>query len=138
MILYSLTCQAPGCGKPFESWFKSSADHARLEEAGLLSCPVCGSGKVAKGLMAPAVGRAAQGADTVPADVRTALRNLRRKVEAAGENVGSRFADQALQMHAGKIASRPIYGDATEPEKRQMEDAGVPVARIPWVRLDDA
>jgi hypothetical protein len=52
MIRYALTCAN---GHDFESWFQSATAFAALQDRGLLSCAVCGSGGVAKALMAPAV-----------------------------------------------------------------------------------
>jgi hypothetical protein len=52
MIKYALQCdRAHG----FDSWFSSGADFDVLARRGLVECPVCGSIKVAKQLMAPAV-----------------------------------------------------------------------------------
>ena len=52
MIKYSLRCAD---GHAFESWFASAAAYDALEEAGRLSCAVCGGGDVGKALMAPRV-----------------------------------------------------------------------------------
>lgn len=52
MIRYSLEC-AEGHG--FDGWFRSSADFDAQAGQGLVACPQCGSVKVARGLMTPAV-----------------------------------------------------------------------------------
>jgi hypothetical protein len=138
VILYSLSCQATGCGTGFESWFSSSQDFERLAKAKMLACPACDSSNVVKGVMAPAV-RTTR--DQVIGDqngVHAALRALRRNVEASGENVGQGFADQARRMHDGELPHRTIYGEATSEEAQALHDDGIPVSRIPWVRLDDA
>ncbi len=62
MIKFSLVCDS---GHAFESWFANGA--AFDEQAGrdLVLCPVCGSAKVTKAIMAPAIashrGRAIEG-----------------------------------------------------------------------------
>ncbi|MEM8551180.1 MAG: DUF1178 family protein [Pseudomonadota bacterium] len=45
------------CGRDhaFDGWFRSSADFERQQDAGMLSCPVCGTHDVSRALMAPAV-----------------------------------------------------------------------------------
>ncbi|MFE3837487.1 DUF1178 family protein [Pseudogemmobacter sonorensis] len=58
MIRYALTC---ALGHGFESWFASAKAFAGLQAAGHLACPVCGSDKVEKALMAPAL-RVSRGA----------------------------------------------------------------------------
>jgi hypothetical protein len=50
MIRYSLNCTD---GHVFESWFQSSAAFEKQKKRGLVTCPICGSGKVEKAIMAP-------------------------------------------------------------------------------------
>ena len=52
MIRYALTCDKR---HGFESWFKSSTAYDNQVARGLLVCPVCGSAKVEKAMMAPTV-----------------------------------------------------------------------------------
>ena len=61
MIHYALVCERE---HEFEGWFRSSSDFEAQAARGILSCPVCGSSKVTRGLMAPAVstGRTADAA----------------------------------------------------------------------------
>lgn len=54
MIRYALACEV---GHDFESWFPSSASFDDQAGRGLVTCPFCGSGTVAKQLMAPSLGR---------------------------------------------------------------------------------
>ena len=50
MIRYALNCdQRHG----FESWFANSAAYDKQAKRGLVTCPVCGSAKVEKAIMAP-------------------------------------------------------------------------------------
>ena len=52
MIRYSLVC---GEGHEFEAWFAGSDAFAAQQKAGHVSCAICGSAKVGKALMAPAL-----------------------------------------------------------------------------------
>lgn len=52
MIKYTLVCDAP---HRFEGWFRNSEDFDMQCGRGLVTCPVCNSTDVKKGLMAPAV-----------------------------------------------------------------------------------
>src|SRR4051794_27881068 len=73
MIRYALACEA---SHEFESWFPDSAAYDEQAARGLVTCPLCGSGKIEKQIMAPslarsdkAVSRAAPQASTpVPQD----------------------------------------------------------------------
>src|SRR6202030_1043909 len=61
VIRYALQCEAR---HGFESWFSNSAAFDRQAARGLVTCPLCGSAKVEKAIMAPALG--AGGRDAVP------------------------------------------------------------------------
>jgi len=50
MIHYALNCDR---GHSFESWFQNSAAYDKQAKRGLVACPVCGSVKVEKAIMAP-------------------------------------------------------------------------------------
>ncbi len=55
MIRYTLHCAK---GHYFESWFANSAAFDKQKKRGLVTCPMCGSAKVDKAIMAPRLGRA--------------------------------------------------------------------------------
>jgi hypothetical protein len=68
MIRYALNCDD---GHRFESWFQNSAAYDKQIRRSLVSCPVCGSPKVTKAMMAPSVASSAaanpaQAADPQP------------------------------------------------------------------------
>jgi hypothetical protein len=50
MIRYALNCDQ---GHAFESWFANSAAYDKQAKRALVACPVCGSVKVEKAIMAP-------------------------------------------------------------------------------------
>ena len=101
MIRYALRCDH---AHRFDSWFGSSADFDRLLEAGLVSCSICGSGSIAKDLMAPSIGATAPepslSAPASPAE--QALAELRRRIEATSEDVGRNFASEARRDPRGR------------------------------------
>lgn len=139
MIHYTLTCEK---AHAFDGWFRSSEDYARQEEKGLLSCPVCGSGKVGKGLMAPNVATSAEetpaGGQVLlgerEAHLRRLLKEVRDEVTRNAENVGPRFAEVARQMHDGEIEKSSVYGIASKDEVQALKEDGVefhPLPNIP-------
>lgn len=142
MIRYALRCARD---HRFDSWFASGAEFDRLQAAGLLSCAVCGDGRLDKDLMAPslAAGAAAPavegprppegGALSAPAShAEQAIAELRRRIEATSEDVGRDFAAEARRIHAGEAPDRPIIGEARPSEARALIEDGVPVAPLPW------
>jgi hypothetical protein len=137
MIRYDLKCDQ---GHAFDSWFQSSAAYDRLAQAGHVACPACGSARVEKALMAPAIApEAVAGRDTArplttPQDPReVALAALRREIEEKSEYVGMSFAAEARAMHEGLTPERPIHGEARMDEARKLLEDGVPVAPLPFV-----
>jgi hypothetical protein len=54
MIRYALNCTE---GHVFESWFQNSAAFDKQKKRGLVTCPICGSAKVKKAIMAPKLAR---------------------------------------------------------------------------------
>jgi hypothetical protein len=54
MIRYALACAK---GHAFESWFANSVAFDKQNKRGLVSCPMCGSTKVEKAIMAPRLAR---------------------------------------------------------------------------------
>lgn len=134
MIKYALACDQ---GHPFEGWFSSSGDYDEQLGRGLLECPVCGSARVAKQIMAPAVtGTKAQRATPEPAPqaqevMMEALGQVRRYVEDNFDDVGDAFAKEARAIHDGKAEDRGIYGQATPKEVRDLTEDGIRVAPLP-------
>jgi hypothetical protein len=58
MIRYALNCDR---GHTFETWFQNSAAYDKQAKRALVICPVCGSARIEKAIMAPRV--AASSAD---------------------------------------------------------------------------
>ena len=52
MIVFDLKCSG---GHVFEAWFGSSAAYDAQRASGMIACPMCGAGDVAKAVMAPNV-----------------------------------------------------------------------------------
>lgn len=133
MILFELRCSAE---HHFEAWFRDGATYDRQAAAGEISCPECGDTRIQKALMAPRLAKArgtALDAQAAAGELRKALVDLKRRVEANCHYVGTEFPEEARKIHYGDAEARPIYGEATAEEARDLEDEGVALARIPWV-----
>jgi hypothetical protein len=152
MIVFDVCCDK---GHVFEGWFKDSASFARQAKKGLVECTHCGSTKVRKALMAPAVaGTKARKAKQEPMQVAVAappeapsgtpaalmqeLRALRRKIEENCDYVGPRFTEEARKMHYDEAEKRSIYGEATADEAKELIEEGIEVGQIPWVPREDS
>lgn len=134
MIRYALRCDE---GHDFDGWFRSADGFDTLCAAGQVSCAVCGSARIAKAPMAPAVPARDEPAPHRPLDapgsrVERALAELRRQVEANSDYVGDAFAAQARAMHDGEMPQRAIHGEARIEDARRLIEDGVPVAPLPF------
>jgi hypothetical protein len=143
MIRYRLQCKK---GHQFEAWFKSSAAFDRQLKQGQISCADCGSSKVTKAIMAPAVSSRTKGSDVVVANRQAAapadkqaellslLRRVREEVEKNAEYVGPRFAEEARKIHYEETEARGIYGEATLDDAKSLQEEGIdfyPLPRLP-------
>jgi hypothetical protein len=120
MIRYTLACEHE---HSFESWFQNSAVYDKQAKRGLVTCPICGSAKVEKAIMAPRLARAdvpeppppvpAPPAAAPPAPVKTPVaimssqeRELRQKLKELRDHVtknanyvGAKFPEEARKIH---------------------------------------
>jgi hypothetical protein len=156
MIRYALICNK---GHDFESWFKNSASFDKQAARGLVTCPVCGSGKVEKAIMAPRLSGKARpieppappqpSAVTVNAtasaapqasvammspqeqELRQKLKELREHLTKNADYVGTGFPEQARKMHYGEIERRSIYGEASPDDAKELYDEGIEFHPLP-------
>jgi hypothetical protein len=153
MIRYALACDQDHA---FESWFPSGDAFDDQVARGLVACPLCGSPRVAKRLMTPAL--ATRGPVAAPAapepvpgpetarqlavlsdrerELRAMLRAVREHVVAHAENVGPRFAEEARRIHFGETEQRSIYGEASPAEAEALAEEGIEFLPIPIVPDD--
>lgn len=132
MIVYDLLCDA---AHRFEAWFGSSTDYDDQLQRGLLSCPICGSGKVGKAVMAPAVpaksNQKASAQSLANDDPMARLLMLQRAFEANSEYVGDRFAAEARAIHeTGE--QRSVHGEATPDEVKALREDGIALLPLPF------
>jgi hypothetical protein len=148
MIRYALICERQ---HDFESWFQNSAAYDKQAKRGLVTCPVCGSAKVEKAIMAPRLGASAReeaGAEAVEApaiepktpvamvspqelELRRKIKELREELTKNADHVGAKFPEEARKMHYGEIEHRSIYGEASPDEAKKMAEEGIEFHPLP-------
>ena len=152
MIHYKLRCDG---GHDFDGWFRDSGSFEDQAFRGLLSCPFCGTVAVGRALMAPALRTrpatapskaapvppanpaAPSGSVVIPDAARALLQRLRQEVERHCDDMGDRFAAEAIRMHHGEVAPRGIYGNTSADDREALADEGVAVTSIPWLKLPE-
>jgi hypothetical protein len=139
MIKYALGCAE---GHAFESWFPDSAAYDKQRKRGFVTCPECGSARVDKAIMAPAIvggERAAPIAapEIVADDRRRQMREfflrMRREIEANTDDVGTKFPQVARAIHLGDEPERAIRGRASLAEAKSLFEDGVGVLPLPML-----
>jgi len=131
MIRYNLICEHE---HEFEGWFSSSSDYENQAQSGLLSCPICGTAEVEKGIMAPAVktARKMESRSEKAAMAMTAMAaKIRDEIGKNCDNVGDNFAEEARAIHYGEKPSRGIYGSVTTEDSAALKEEGIEAHPLP-------
>ena len=133
---YSLVCDND---HKFDAWFRSAEAFDEQSSRGIVTCPICNSPKIGKGLMAPSVSRGNSEKVSVSIghpqqnQLREALRALRNKVTTEADYVGDKFADEARKIHFKEVDARGIYGEATREEVASLIEDGVDFMPLPSI-----
>jgi hypothetical protein len=134
VIRFSLICEHD---HEFEAWFRSNDDFDTQNKRGFVECPSCGSKKVGKALMAPAVStgrnreKMALAMGQAQKEAMAQLKALSEKMRENADYVGDKFAEEARKIHFGETDPRGIYGEATPEEAQSLIEDGVEFMPIP-------
>ncbi len=136
MIVFDLRCSEQ---HTFEAWFRDRKAFEEQKEKGLISCPLCGSQQVEKVLSPVAIKRSSAPKpdanisedNELRQGVMKVMEKIYETVVKNTEDVGTRFATEALKMHYGAAEPRNIRGVATEDEEKILKDEGIEFAKIP-------
>jgi hypothetical protein len=134
LIRFSLICDQE---HNFEAWFRSNDDFDRQKKRGFVDCPTCGSNKVEKALMAPAVStgrkreKIALAMNEMQKKAMAEMKALSEKIRENADYVGDKFAEEARKIHFGEADARGIYGEATLDEAKSLAEDGVGFMPIP-------
>jgi hypothetical protein len=134
LIRFSLTCEN---AHEFEGWFRSNEDFDKQALRGLVDCPSCGSHKVEKALMAPAVStgrkqeKIALAMGEAQKQAMAQMKAMAEKIRENADYVGDKFAEEARKIHFGEADARGIYGEATFDEAKSLAEDGVAFMPVP-------
>jgi hypothetical protein len=134
VIRFSLICDHD---HEFEAWFRNNDDFDKQKKRGFVDCPSCGSTKVGKALMAPAVStgrkkeKIALAMNEMQKKAMAEMKALSEKIRENADYVGDKFAEEARKIHFGETEARGIYGEATLDEAKSLAEDGVGFMPIP-------
>lgn len=136
MIVFDLTCPQ---GHIFEGWFDSNESFEEQHMKGLIRCPVCDDSGIRKVLTPIAVRRSQPDPPSSQEviDYPRLARELVEYIKTNSEDVGTRFAAEALKIHYGVAEKRSIRGSATADEEKTLRDEGVHFIKLPFPISDE-
>ena len=137
MIIYDLRCEK---GHKFEGWFNDRCAFEMQQTQKLIICPACGSSGVE---MVPST-ISIMGKDIKESNRRNAaesslpkaLKLFQEYLDKNFEDVGQKFAEEALRIHHGEAEGRNIKGITTENEEETLREEGVQFLKIPMPKFD--
>ena len=139
MIKYKLICK--DCENLFDSWFSSSREYEKLKKKKFLNCHVCTSSNVQKALMSPSVFRSKNNTKIVNQELKTkeikkTISEYQNFIKKNFDYVGNDFSYKARSMHyENKKVSRGVYGIVSKEDLKELNEEGIKVERVPWVKI---
>ena len=131
MIVFNLVCSE--CEFPFEGWFDDTKSFNSQKKRKFINCPNCESSHVSKALVAPNVSKKS---NSKPAKNKKTLasniKKIRKIVERNFDYVGDNFFEEAKKIKYGETKDRPIYGEATIEETKELIEEEINITPLPF------
>ena len=131
MIVFNLVCS--DCEYPFEGWFDDTKSFNSQKKRKLINCPICESSNISKALVAPNVSKKS---NSKPAKNKKTLasniKRIRKIVEKNFDYVGDNFFEEAKKIKYGETKDRPIYGEATIEETKELIEEEINITPLPF------
>lgn len=136
MIAIDLQCSQ---GHTFEGWFEGLDAFEEQNEKNLIGCPYCEDTNIRRALSPVAVRKSASQSQqaALPVDYQKLAGQVVEYINKNFEDVGSRFAAEALKMHYGVTDKRNIRGSATPEEEKTLKNEGIDFIKLPLSKKED-
>jgi len=135
MIVLNIICE--DCSNEFEGWFDTHSSCQSQIRKKLVECTQCGSFNVKKGLSAPNVSlnkNTSIDQNKILNELRSKIKDVQSFVEKNADYVGDNFTYEARRIHYNKIKKKPIYGKASKDDVKELQEEGIEVTTIPWIK----
>ena len=131
MIVFNLICST--CEYQFEGWFDNSSAFESQKKRKLINCPNCESSKIKKTLVAPNVGKKSNTKKTTnKKTIASNINKIKKIVEDNFDYVGDQFTEEAKKIKYGETEDRPIYGEATIEQTKELIDEDISITPLPF------
>ena len=131
MIVFNLKCTL--CELIFEGWFENTKEYNKQKKQNLIKCPSCNSHTVKKSLMSPNLGKKSNSKNAkVKKSVAANISKYKKIIEKNFDYVGEKFTEEAKKIKYGEIKDRPIYGEATLEQTKELLDEEINVVPLPF------
>ena len=136
MIKYLLKCKNR---HEFESWFSNSKEYEKLKKKKLIECIFCKSQNVDKSIMSPNVVGKKNIEDKIFNNkefikIKKDLIKIKKFVEKNFEFVGDRFSREVREIYYDNKKNKNIYGTVSLKERKELEEEGIELVTIPWIK----
>ena len=132
MIVFNLVCKS--CQFEFEGCFDNSKDFEKQLRKNFINCPNCNSSSIKKFLMSPNLSKKSNSKRPIK-NKKTVINNIKKYKKIIEKNfdyVGSEFTEEAKKMKYGEIKERPIYGEASIEQTKELIEEEIDAVPLPW------
>ena len=131
MIVFNLVCSE--CEYLFEGWFDDTKSFNSQKKRKLINCPYCESSNVSKTLVAPNISKKSNSKPTKnKKTLASKIKKIRKIVEKNFDYVGDNFFEEAKKIKYGETKDRPIYGEATIDETKELIEEEINITPLPF------
>ena len=99
----------------------------------IINCPSCNSVSVKKTLMAPNVSKKSNSKDKkIKKTIAANISKYKKIIEKNFDYLGDKFTEEAKKIKYGEAKDRPIYGEATIEQTKELIDEEINVEPLPF------
>ena len=132
MIVFNLICKS--CEFEFEGCFDNSKEYEKQLRKNFINCPNCNSSSIKKFLMSPNISKKSNAKKTIKKR-KTVINNIKKYKKIIEKNfdyVGDNFTEEAKKIKYGEKKDRPIYGEATIEQTKELIDEDINITPLPF------
>ena len=132
MIVFNLICKT--CSTEFEGWFESNKEFESQKRKKIISWPSCNSLSVKKSLMAPNLPKKTNSKklNKIKKTMANDIKKYKKIIEKNFDYVGDGFTEEAKKIKYGETKERPIYGEASLEQTKELLEEDIDVISLPW------